>query len=211
MRTRIIARTDNAACRQNRLMGHMQRAGFELEVSEKPFAKIVAPTQPACDVSLEKRLANWRDTVRDGKSSSSTTACASWAKAYVASRNEREQQLAIALQITRPESNLSRIEVDELDGWLIEEIVRSMIHFDQKQALRYRYVFNYPDHWIKTKLQIRDNALRIVMGRALNNLKLLLDKLDSPVKIRSYNSHAGIVPRPEALAVPLGTPAPLES
>jgi hypothetical protein len=73
-----------------------------------------------------------------------------------------------------------------------------MIHFDQKQALRYRYVFNYPDHWIKTKLQIRDGALHIVMSRALNNLKLLVDKLDGPDKIRSYNSHASIDPRPEA-------------
>jgi hypothetical protein len=187
MRTRIIARADNAACKQTRLMGRMHRAGFELEVSQKLIAAIAAPTQPADDVSLEKRLANWRDTVRDGKNSKSTTACASWAKAYVASRNEREQQLAIALQITKSESNLSRVEVDELDGWLIEEAVRSMAHFDQKQALRYRYVFNYPDHWIKTKLQIRDGALRIIMSRALNNLKLLLDKLDSPVRIRSAN------------------------
>jgi hypothetical protein len=163
------------------------------------------------DLCFERRMLNWRNTVRasNGRSGSGSC-CSGWAAAYVAARNKREEALAVSLQINEPRSALLRADVNELDGWLVEAAVRSMIQFDEKQALRFRYVWEYPDHFIRSKLMIRESALRIVMARAVSNLKLVLENLDSPVKIRAYNSHAGIVPRLEALAVPVGTPAPLD-
>lgn len=161
------------------------------------------------ETEFEKRMMNWRDTVLS-RGGSSGGCCARWAANYVASRNSRELALAVSLEILQPSSSLAYIGVDELDGWLVEAAVKSLIHFDQKQVLRFKYVWEYPDHWIKSKLLIRDNALRIILGRAIANLKNILEKLESPATIRSYNLHAGIVPRLEASAVPLGTVAPLE-
>ena len=161
------------------------------------------------DISFEKRMMNWRDTVLS-RGGSGGGCCAGWAANYVASRNSREVALAISLEILQPSSSLAYVGVNELDGWLIEAAVKSLIHFDQKQVLRFKYVWEYPDHWIKSKLLIRDNALRIVLGRAIINLKNILEMLESPATIRSYNLHAGIVPRLEASAVPVGAVAPLE-
>lgn len=134
------------------------------------------------EATLLDRLANWRDTVRYGHGSGGS-ACASWAAAYYAARSEREQALAISLQINVPRSSVYLFNANELDGWLVETAVRGMIHFDQQQALRFKFVFEYPDHWIKTKLKLRDNALRLVLGRAQNNLEIVLKSLELPDKI----------------------------
>ncbi|MFZ6871146.1 hypothetical protein ACO0LF_03665 [Undibacterium sp. Di27W] len=163
------------------------------------------------DLELEKRLMNWRNTVLGGIGGGGGACCASWAAAYIAARNKQEEALAIALEINQPCSALIRFDVNELDGWLVEAAVRTLIDHDQKQVLRLKFVWEYPDHWIKTKLHIRDAALRIVFGRAITNLKTVLDKLKSPDTIRTHNSHAGIVPRPDATVVPLGAAAPVEN
>ncbi len=197
--------------RSKRLIDRMRSEGFDLVDPVRSVTAKATPVKTQCEASLEKRLANWSDTVRGNVGGGRGGACASWASAYVAARNDREKQLAIALRIVKPESTLYAVGVDELDGWLIEAIVRSMVYFDQMQALRHRYVWNYSNHWIKTKLKINDTSLRIVMARALTNLQMALDKLESPARIRSNNSHAGIVPSPEAsVAVPVGTAAPLK-
>jgi hypothetical protein len=167
------------------------------------------PVVEAGELSFERRMLNWRDTVR-GTSGGGGGCCSGWAAAYVAARNKREEALAISLQINESRSLLSRVDVNELDGWLVEAAVRTMIKFDEKQILRFRYVWEYPNHFIKNRLMINDASVRIVLARAVTNLKFVLEKLDSPVKIRTYNLHARSVPRLEALAVPVGTPAPLE-
>ena len=169
----------------------------------------------ANDMSFENRMSNWRDTVLSGGRGGSGGCCTDWAAKYVAGRNKREEALAISLEIIKPSSNLIRIDVNELDGWLVEAAVRSLVCFDQKQVLRFRYVFEYPNHFIKNRLRpqyprINDASLSLIFGRAITNLKLVLEKLETPAKIRSYNLHARSVPRLEALAVPVGTPAPLE-
>ena len=201
----------NRKRRKARPIDAVSLEGFDPVVATPSIPVKPVPVKTQNQTALEKRLMDWRDTVLGNIGGCSEKVCASWASAYVAARNEHERQLAIALEIIKPESTLSRVDVDELDGWLIEAAVRAMIHFDQKQVLRLKFVWGYPNHFIKSKLKINDTSLLIVLGRALTNLQIMLDKLDAPVKIRSNNSHAGIVPRLEASAVPVGTPAPLES
>lgn len=137
-----------------------------------------------------RRMENWRRVVRDGGSSASF--CASWARLYVSccTRDEIE-----------PRYGGSLISPDVLDGWLVEAAVRTMISFDEKMALRYWYVLQYPEHWIKSKLVLRKTGVRIILARAENNLIKVLDKLDSAAIILSNrlqnNSHAGVDPRPD--------------
>ncbi|MDR3411598.1 MAG: hypothetical protein P4L87_11765 [Formivibrio sp.] len=185
----------------------MALEGFvAVDLQHKPQA---VESKPVVEALSEKRLANWSKTVRDNNSDNSV--CAFWAKGYIALRNKEHERLAMELQLVDPQSPLCSIDADLLDGWLVEAAVRVMANFDEKQVIRYRYVWNYPDHWIKTKLGIRQNALRLVMARGLNNLRSLLEKLNTPVRIRSNNLHAGVDPRLVAIAVPVGTLEPLES
>lgn len=148
-------------------------------------------------LNFETRMVNWRDTVR-GSVSSKGDCCAAWAADYVSNRNKREYLLALSLDIVSPTSPLSRIESNALDGWLVEYAWRTLIQYDQKQLLRLKYVWDYPNHFIKNKLHINDASIRIVLGRAITNLNLVLDKLEAPDKIRAYNLHARCVPRLEA-------------
>lgn len=152
---------------------------------------------------FENRMENWRDTVRGGTGRKGSPFCAGWAAAYVAARHKQEEKIAMELQIVEYGSDLWRADVDELDGWIIEAAVRSLPHFDQAQVLRFRYVHEYPNHFIKDRLRaanakINDAAIRIILGRAIINLNLMLENLKTPDKIRSYNSHARCVPRLKA-------------
>lgn len=150
------------------------------------------------EVAFERRMANWRNTVRDRHRGGVGQCCARWALAYVRERNQREQALAASLQMMPADALPPQVAVNELDGWLVEAAVRSLAHFDQAQALRYKYVLEYPNHFIRSKLHIRDSALRIVLARAIENLKLMLEKLETPARIKTYKLHAGTVPRLEA-------------
>jgi hypothetical protein len=147
------------------------------------------------ELDFEERLMNWGATVR-GSVGSAGGACALWADLYVKHRNDQEKALAIALQIALPASPLRATDSNVLDGWLIEAAWTRLGFFDQKEALKLRYVWGYRNQFIKNKLHINGSCLDIVLGRAKTNLKLVLDKLDSPAKIRANNLHARYVPRP---------------
>jgi len=201
----------NQNSRAGRLVRGMANDGFELVDPAGPAPAKTDAVGGNVEGQLIHRLDNWRAAVRTGAAGGADGCATSWAAAYVAARNDREKRLAIELQIIQPVNGLCRESADILDGWLVEAAVRCMPHFDQKQALRLRYVWNYSNHFMKTKMRINDTSLHIVLGRARTNLKIVLDKLETPVKIRSNNSHARYVPRLEALAVPVGTPVPLES
>lgn len=174
--------------------------------------------KPIVETLSEARLANWAKTVLNHGGDSSGV-CAFWAKNYIALRNKEHERIAMELQLVDPQSPLCSIDADLLDGWLVEAAVRAMTNFDEKQAIRLRYVWNYPNHWIRTKLGIRQNALPLVIARGLKNLRSLLEMLNTPVRIRSNATdrirnttfHAGTDPRPEAIAVPVGTLEPQES
>lgn len=168
------------------------------------------------DLNFERQMENWRNTVRFGCGGNGGGCCAGWAAKYVAARNKQEELLALELEIIKPGTVLYAADVDELNGWLVESAVRSIPYFEQVQVLRFHHVFQYPNHFIKNKLRvhnprINDSSLRILLGRAESNLKNILEKLQSPAKIRSYNLHARCVPRPMAKPVPVGTAAPSES
>ncbi|MDR3411584.1 MAG: hypothetical protein P4L87_11680 [Formivibrio sp.] len=209
-------RRRNDARRKSAPIESVALEGFvAVDLQHKPQAVEI---KPVVETLSEKRLANWAKTVLNHGGDSSGV-CAFWAKSYIALRNKEHERIALELQLVDPQSPLCSIDADLLDGWLVEAAVRAMTNFDEKQAIRYRYVWNYPDHWIRSKLGIRQNALPLVIARGKNNLRSLLEKLDTPDRIRSNATdrtcfttfHAGTDPRLEAIAVPVGTLEPLES
>lgn len=150
------------------------------------------------DLAFSKRMDNWRRTVRY-LGSRGGGCCASWAALYVACRVQDKNAEAEVARMPR-----AIVTVDQLDGWLVEAAVRSMISFDEKQALRYRYVWQYSEHWIKTKLKLRRTGVRLVLARAQRDLQQILAKLENPVRILSNNLHAGVDPRPESTDAHVG-------
>jgi len=155
-------------------------------------------------VAFSKRMDNWRRTVRY-LGSGGGGCCASWAAMYVACRAQDKNVEAEAARMPR-----AIVTVDQLDGWLVEAAVRAMASFEEKQALRYRYVWQYSDHWIKTKLKLRRTGVRLVLARAQRNLQQILAKLENPAKILTNNSHAGVDPRPESTDAHVGASSPLK-
>ncbi len=183
-------------------MADSSRAEQAIEVLEASgFVEVAQPVKPmttpkwielAClEYSLDRRLVNWYDTLHGVGAGGGSSASSAWATAYVAARNKRELMLALELDIVSPSNTLNYVDVDELDGWLVEKAVCSLGVFNEKKALMYKYGQRYRDEFIRTKLGLRGRELNIVIGRARTNLQQVLAKLNHPAKIRHYNLNAG--------------------
>lgn len=136
-------------------------------------------------VTLEKRLNNWRRTVlyvRGGRGS----ACAFWAELYLKSRAS-EKEAAVA-----PAPPRADITVEELDGWMVEAAWKAMLDFDEKQALKFWFVHQYPEHWIKRKLGLRRLGVPLLLARAKVSLKKNLDKFADSTTIGGTHSRAPV-------------------
>lgn len=155
-------------------------------------------------LEFERRMENWRRTVRSAFGRGAGGCCASWAAMYVASRSKDGNG-------DEPAPPRMIVSVDELDGWLIEAAVRSMRDFNEKQALRYQFVWQYPEHWIRSKLMLRATALRFVLARAERSLQEVLARLEDPATILSNNLHAGVDPRPESTDALVGAALTLKT
>lgn len=161
------------------------------------------------DIGFEKRMENWRRVVRSSVARGGGGFCAGWARLYVQTRDERERRKMLkqygpgmALLVMPTLTASTKVSIDELDGWLVEAAVRSLPDFNERKVLQMWHVWQYPEHWIKTKLLLRKSGVRIVLAHAQSNLKNILRNLNSAVNIQSNNSHAGTDPRPESKDAP---------
>ena len=156
------------------------------------------------ELRLQLRLENWRRTMISARAGSGSC-CAAWAALYVASRVRDGNGDA------PPGPPREIVAVDQLDGWLVEAAVRMLPVFEERRALQLHYVWQYPEHWIKTKLKLRRTGLRLVLARAKRNLQQLLAQLENPAKILSNNLHAGVDPRPESTDAHVGATLTLKN
>lgn len=159
--------------------------------------------------AFERRMDNWRRTVRGSLGGGSGGFCATWARWYVICRTADSNRLKTFVEpdISPPRAPIT---VDELDGWLVEAAVRSLVDFNERRVLHFWYVFQYPEHWIKTKLLLRRSGVMLVKGRAENNLQKVFTRLENAANILSNNLHAGNVPRPESTDAHVGASLTLE-
>lgn len=171
---------------------------------------VVVINEVEADIEFHRRVGNWRRTVCGSLGGGGEGYCAGWARLYVAKQMEKETAAKLAAGTPLPPAP-TRVSVDALDGWLMEAAMRALPDYNQRKALQYWYVFQYPEHWIKSKLMLRAGAVRLVLGRAQLNLKNILRQLDSAANILPHNLHAGVDPRPESKDAPEGSASPLES
>lgn len=182
----------------------------EASVDDQPSA---SESHAAADNELDhdgfrKRMENWRKTVRLGLGGGSGGYCASWAKWYFATKH---------LHSTGPKEfeEMQRemrvpVSIDELDGWLVEAAVRSLINFNERKVLQWFYVHNYPEHWIKSKLALRKASVLLIKARAEKNLQILLARLENSTYIYKHQFNAGSDPRLETKVVQVGAALSLE-
>jgi hypothetical protein len=183
---------------------------IEIKVKNKRWVGFVH--EEADDTELgdfEKRMANWRRVVCGSVSRGGDGFCAGWARLYVQTRDERERRKMLkrygpgmALLLMPTMTSSTRISIDELDGWLVEAAVRSLPDFNERKVLQMWHVWQYPEHWIKSKLLLRRGVFRLILGRAQRNLKNALRNINCAANIQSNNLHAGTDPRLESKDVP---------
>lgn len=180
----------------------------ELEGSGYVEQPALKKSAPARDLAFEERLKNWAYVVSDRRRVGGNCSSA-WASDFIANRNNKELQLAMAMGMVSRKSILGEIEIavfneaDRLDGWLIEAAWTMLGRHEDKQALRLRYVMHWSDEQIRQKLRIRRvKNVGLILARAKTSLQQVLDKFKNQTTIRSYNLTAGI-PR-QLPSLPLG-------
>lgn len=175
-----------------------------------PTRRAVIPVVQCMEDEFERRMTNWRNTLYNPNGGGGGGCCAAWARWYVVTRDMDENALR---RFIEPDllTIAPRISVDELDGWLVEAAVRTLPIFEDRQVLRMHYVFRYPEHWIKTKLLLRNKAVRLVLARAQGNLKKVLQNLKPAANILANKLHAGTDPRPESIDAHVGASLTLKN
>lgn len=128
---------------------------------------------------FEARMDNWRRVVRASSNAGGGAVCATWARWYVAMRISEQPPAADVLERKiRPLGGL--VTADQLDGWLVEAAWRMLGDFNDRQALKYLYIHQWPEDKIRRHLVgVRGPHVRLVTARAKNNLQAILKKLES--------------------------------
>lgn len=133
---------------------------------------------------FEARMDNWRRVVLGGGGTTSSV-CASWAKWYVALRvSEAPPSQDVLDAKFKPLRGI--VTADQIDGWLIEAAWRRMGDFNDRQALKFLYIHQWPEDKLRRQLVgVRGPHVRLVVARAKNNLNAILKKLDGTATIAS--------------------------
>ncbi len=186
-------------CLVNRKTKGMGRGmGIELEINGVAFVEIEESMQCRPTAScvagrtvLPKRAAflermeNWRRVVRGPAGASGESQyCAGWAKLYV---HLRTSEAAPAQdEIERRLAPLNPLVGDDvLDGWLVEAAWRTLGDYNEREALRCMYIYQWPEEHLRRRLRVRGRQIPLVMAKAENKLQAVLNSLGSLATIRS--------------------------
>jgi hypothetical protein len=133
---------------------------------------------------FEARMDNWRRVVF-GSGGSSAACCASWAKWYVALRVSEAPPAHDVLEAKiKPLRGV--VTADQLDGWIVEAAWRLLGDFNERQALKFLYIHQWPEDKLRRHLVgVRGPHVRLVVARAKNNLQAILIKLQVADTIQS--------------------------
>ena len=133
---------------------------------------------------FDARMDNWRRVV-SGRTTQTSASCASWAKWYVALRVSAAPPAKDVMdEKFKPLRGI--VSSDQLDGWLVEAAWRMLGDYNDRQALKFVYIHQWPEDKIRRQLVgVRGPHVHLVIARAKNNLIAILKKLDGTVTIAS--------------------------
>jgi hypothetical protein len=123
------------------------------------------------------RMDNWRRVV-SGPASSASSCCASWAKWYVALRVSEAPPERELLEL-RVKPLRGVVSADHLDAWMIEAAWRMLPDYNDRMAIKAKYIYQFPNDRIRLNLKgVRGRHVELVVSRAENNLQRLLRVLE---------------------------------
>ncbi len=133
---------------------------------------------------FEARMDNWRRVVSGRIGGGSDACCAAWAKWYVLLRVSAPPPSKDVLdEKFKPLRGI--VTADQLDGWLIEAAWRQLGDYNDRQAIKFLYIHQWPEDKIRRQLVgVRGPHVHLVVARAKNNLAAILKKLDAADTIR---------------------------
>jgi hypothetical protein len=140
------------------------------------------------EFEFEKRMQNWRKTVR-GFSGSGKGAMPGWAALYIKARD------AAAAGVAEPFGhwNLKTSDdINHLDGWLIEATVRELTALNERTVLRCVYVYDLDDEQIRRKLGVRRLSVPLLLAMAKINLQKDLANKNRGTRIPINNLRAAV-------------------
>ena len=122
---------------------------------------------------FEGRMANWRRVVQ-GPASSASSCCASWAKWYVALRvSAAPPSREVIDEKVKPLRGV--VSADHLDGWMVEAAWRMMGDYNDRMAIKAKYIYQFPEDRIRVHLKgVRGPHVKLVVARAEKRLQALL-------------------------------------
>jgi hypothetical protein len=159
-----------------------------VEVSSEVIDAVLAASKPVVVVSSVRtvhepavafagRMANWRRVV-SGSATAATSCCASWAKWYVALRVSAAPPDRDVLE-ERVKPLRGVVSADQLDGWMIEAAWRMLPDYNDRMAIKAKYIYQFPEDRIRLHLKgVRGPHVKLVVARAENNLQRLLRVLE---------------------------------
>ncbi len=119
------------------------------------------------DSAFEERMNNWRRTViYSGKRNSN---CTWWAEIYAGLQRLRGPDSDEPPQVIN--------SIDHQDGWQVEAAWRALRDVNEKQVLKYWFIFQYSEHQIKRQMLIRRRGLKELLAKAKNSLQKELNNL----------------------------------
>lgn len=151
--------------------------------ADKPGAASV-PRVVGHTRQFEGRMDNWRRVV-SGPVSKTSTCCAAWAKWYVALR---VAELPPAQDVMEEKVKPLRgvVSADHLDGWIIEAAWRALPDYNDRMAIKAKYIYQFPESRIRLHLKgVRGPHVKLVVARAEKRLQDLLITLEQAASILS--------------------------
>ena len=172
--------------------------GIELEIDGVAFIEVeqsapdvrttsgaVRGVTSAARLAFLARMDNWRNVVRGPAGSPGASQyCAGWAKLYVHLRTS--EAAPVQDQIEQRIAPLNPLVGDDvLDGWLVEAAWRTLGDYNEREALKCLYIYQWPDEMLRRRLRVRGRAVPLVIAKAENKLQGILNSLGSLATIRS--------------------------
>ncbi len=154
-----------------------QRAGKPVSITSAGLAGSVS-------AQFVGRMDNWRRVVK-APASSASTCCASWAKWYVALR---VSELPPAREVLEEKIKPLRgvVTADGLDGWIVEAARRMLGDYNDRMAIKAKYIYQFPEDRIRLHLKgVRGPHVKLVVARADKRLQALLITLERADSILS--------------------------
>lgn len=158
-----------------------------IELAQRASEPAQAVSEARASLGMQRfvgRMDNWRRVV-SAPASAASSCCASWAKWYVALRvSEAPPAQDVIDERIKPLRGV--VTANHLDGWMVEAAWRMLGDYNDRMAIKAKYIYQFPDDRVRLHLKgVRGPHVKLVVARAEKRLQALLITLERADSILS--------------------------